>query len=133
MKHRHLSEIEEQLSRTAGRNVVVQFTPHLVPINRGIATTITIANTGDCISKVYDVWYKSYENKPFVSVLPTGKTPDTKWVFQTNRIDFSGTYDPMTDNLIITSAVDNLMKGAAGQAIQIMNLWCGFEETAGLL
>jgi N-acetyl-gamma-glutamyl-phosphate reductase len=133
VKHRHLSEIEEQLSRTAGRNVVVQFTPHLVPINRGIATTITIANTGDCISKVYDVWYKSYENKPFVSVLPPGKTPDTKWVFQTNRIDFSGTYDPRTDNLIITSAVDNLMKGAAGQAIQIMNLWCGFEETAGLL
>jgi N-acetyl-gamma-glutamyl-phosphate reductase len=75
----------------------------------------------------------AYEGKPFVSVLESGLTPDSKWVCQTNRVDFSATYDPRTENLIITSAEDNLMKGAAGQAIQIMNLWNGFDETAGLV
>lgn len=133
LKHRHLSEIEEQLTLAAKKEVVVQFTPHLVPINRGIATTITIANTGNCLIEAYKTWNELYGEKPFISVLESGQTPDTKWVFQTNRLDFSATYDPRTDSLLITSAEDNLMKGAAGQAIQIMNLWCGYKETAGLL
>jgi N-acetyl-gamma-glutamyl-phosphate reductase len=133
IKHRHLSEIEEQLSLFAESRVVVQFTPHLSPMNRGIATTIVVPNAGNCCAKVYDTWNAVYADKPFVSILETGTTPDTKWVCQTNRIDMSACYDSRTDNLIITSAEDNLMKGAAGQAVQIMNIWNGFEETAGLV
>ncbi|MCZ6673656.1 MAG: N-acetyl-gamma-glutamyl-phosphate reductase [Verrucomicrobia bacterium] len=133
VKHRHLSEIEEQLSLSAGTKIIVQFTPHLAPMSRGIATTIVVSKTGNCLDEVYEVWRKSYADSPFVSVMDPGQTPDTKWVCQTNRIDFSAIFDPRTENLIITSAEDNLMKGAAGQAIQIMNIWSGFEETAGLV
>ena len=133
VKHRHLSEIEEQLSIFAGKEIIVQFTPHIIPLNRGIATTITISNSGNCLEKVYETWKKIYADKPFISILESGNTPDTKWVCQTNRIDFSAIYDDRTNNLLITSAEDNLMKGAAGQAIQIMNVWCDFEETAGLI
>jgi N-acetyl-gamma-glutamyl-phosphate reductase len=133
VKHRHLSEIEEQLSLSAGTEVVVQFTPHLAPMNRGIVTTIVVPHAANSIEQVYNTWKVAYEGKPFVSVLESGLTPDSKWVCQTNRVDFSATYDPRTENLIITSAEDNLMKGAAGQAIQIMNLWNGFDETAGLV
>jgi len=133
VKHRHLSEIEEQLSQFSGSKVVVQFTPHLAPMNRGIVTTIVVYKAGNCCENVYDTWNEVYAGKPFVSILESGKTPDTKWVYQTNRIDMSACYDPRTENLIITSAEDNLMKGAAGQAVQIMNIWNGFEETAGLV
>ncbi|MDA0348724.1 MAG: N-acetyl-gamma-glutamyl-phosphate reductase [Verrucomicrobia bacterium] len=133
VKHRHLSEIEEQLSIFAGKEIMVQFTPHIVPLNRGIATTITISNSGNCLEKVYETWNEIYADKPFISILESGNAPDTKWVCQTNRIDFSAIYDARTNNLLITSAEDNLMKGAAGQAIQIMNVWCNFEETAGLI
>jgi N-acetyl-gamma-glutamyl-phosphate reductase len=133
VKHRHLSEIEEQLSFLAGTEVVVQFTPHLSPMNRGIVTTIVVPQAANSIEQVYNTWKVAYEDKPFVSVLESGTTPDSKWVYQTNRVDFSAIYDPRTENLIITSAEDNLMKGAAGQAIQIMNLWNGFDETAGLV
>ena len=131
--HRHLSEIEEQLGLAAGRPVVVQFTPHLIPMNRGIATTITVPKSGAVTESVYRIWQKAYAGKPFVGLLDSGQTPDTKHVVHTNRIDISATCDERTDNLIITSALDNLTKGAAGQAIQIMNLWLGFKETAGLL
>jgi N-acetyl-gamma-glutamyl-phosphate reductase len=133
VKHRHLSEIEEQLSQNAETEVIVQFTPHLLPMNRGIATTIVIPKAGNCCAQVYEIWNSCYAHKPFVSILDSGKTPDTKFVINTNRIDISACYDPRTQNLIITSAEDNLMKGAAGQAIQIMNIWNGFEETAGLV
>jgi N-acetyl-gamma-glutamyl-phosphate reductase len=132
VKHRHLSEIEEQLSFFANKEIIVQFTPHIVPLNRGIATTITISNAGNCLEKIYEIWRKYYADKQFISILESGSTPDTKWVCQTNRIDFSATYDARTNNILITSAEDNLMKGAAGQAIQIMNIWCDFEESAGL-
>ena len=133
VKHRHLSEIEEQLSLFAQNEVTVQFTPHLSPMNRGIVTTIVIPGAADQLDAAYATWNTIYGDKPFVSVLESGTTPDSKWVCQTNRIDFSAIGDPRTGNLIITSAEDNLMKGAAGQAIQIMNVWHGFEETAGLL
>ena len=132
VKHRHLSEIEEQLSLAAGTDVVVQFTPHLSPMNRGIVTTIVVPGAGEKLDAVYATWKTIYQEKPFVSLLESGTTPDSKWVCQTNRVDFSAISDPRTGNLIITSAEDNLMKGAAGQAIQIMNVWHGFEETAGL-
>ena len=133
VKHRHLSEIEEQLSLFAGEAVTVQFTPHLAPMNRGIVTTIVVPGAGEQLEAAYETWKESYEGKAFVSLLESGTTPDSKWVCQTNRVDFSAAADPRTGNLIITSAEDNLMKGAAGQAIQIMNVWQGFDETAGLL
>ena len=133
VRHRHLSEIEEQLTAVSGSETIVQFTPHLSPMNRGIATTIVVPNAGDCLEKVYEAWNQAYAEKPFVSILDSGQTPDTKWVYRTNRIDFSAAFDPRTKNLIITSAEDNLMKGASGQAVQIMNVWQGYEETAGLL
>lgn len=131
-KHRHLSEIEEQLSFAAKKAVVVQFNPHLSPMHRGIATTIVVTANGS-IEDLYASWKKQYEGKPFVSMLPSGTFPDTRYVSGTNRVDISAVYDVRTKNFVITSAIDNLVKGASGQAVQIMNLWNGFSETAGLV
>lgn len=130
--HRHVSEIEEQLGRAAFTDCVVQFSPHLAPMTRGISTTI-VARIKASISEIYTCWEKAYADKPFVSVLPSGTFPDTKHVTGTNRCDLSAVHDPRTDNLVITSVIDNLLKGASGQAVQIMNLKYGFPETAGLL
>ena len=132
-KHRHLSEIEEQLSLAAGSDIVVLFIPHLSPTTRGIFTTIVLPAKFEGIEKVYEIWDKYYASKKFVKVLPSGKQPDTLYVSGTNRVDISAVYDSRTKNLIITSAVDNLIKGASGQAVQIMNLMFGFGEEAGLL
>lgn len=133
-KHRHLAEIEEQLSLRAGAKVVVQFNPHLAPMRRGIVTTITApAAPGATIDSLYAAWRSAYAGRPFISILPSGETPDSAHVTGTNRVDISAVHDPRTGNFVITSAVDNLVKGASGQAVQIMNLWCGFPETAGLL
>jgi N-acetyl-gamma-glutamyl-phosphate reductase len=102
-------------------------------MRRGIATTITVpAAPGATIERAYAVWREAYAGRPFVQVLASGETPDTAHVVGTNRVDVSAVHDPRTGNFVITSAEDNLMKGASGQAVQIMNLWCGFEETAGL-
>ncbi len=134
VKHRHLAEIEEQLSLRAGRRVIVQFNPHLAPMRRGIITTITApAAAGATIESLYSAWQKAYAGRPFVSILPSGETPDSAHVTGTNRVDLSAVHDARTGNFVLTSAVDNLVKGASGQAVQIMNLWCGFPETAGLL
>ncbi len=131
-KHRHLSEIEEQLEKAAFADCVVQFNPHLAPMSRGISTTIVAkAKTG--IDTLYSTWNTAYSGKPFVQVLPTGTYPDTKHVTNTNRCDISAVYDPRTENFVITSVIDNLLKGASGQAVQLMNLKFGFEETAGLV
>lgn len=132
-KHRHLSEIEEQLAAAAGSDVVIQFTPHLVPMKRGIATTIVAKATQPGVDAIYSAWQSKFANRPLVGILPSGKTPDTAHVTGTTRIDFSAAYDARTGNVVITSAEDNLLKGASGQAVQIMNLWLGFPETAGLL
>ena len=118
-KHRHLSEIEEELSIAAKETIVVQFNPHLAPMTRGISTTITLPAVG--------------EGKPFVKVLPSGSYPDTLHVCGTNRCDISAVYDPRTKNIVICSVIDNIVKGASGQAVQIMNLIFGLDETAGLL
>ena len=134
VKHRHLAEIEEQLALHTGAPTVIQFNPHLAPMRRGIATTITVpAAPGATIDKLYAAWRQAYEGRPFVQMLPSGETPDTAYVTGTNRIDMSAVHDARTGNFVITSAIDNLVKGAGGQAVQIMNLWCGFPETAGLL
>jgi len=133
VKHRHLAEIEEQLAVLAGARTAIQFNPHLAPMRRGIATTITVpAAPGATIDRAYAVWREAYAGRPFVQVLASGETPDTAHVTGTNRVDVSAVHDPRTGNFVITSAEDNLMKGASGQAVQIMNLWCGFDETAGL-
>jgi N-acetyl-gamma-glutamyl-phosphate reductase len=133
LKHRHLAEIEEQLSPRTGPPVVIQFNPHLAPMRRGIATTITVpAAPGASIEELYATWRQVFAGRPFVQILPSGETPDTAFVVGTNRVDIAAVYDPRTKNFVLTSAVDNLVKGASGQAVQIMNLWCGFPETAGL-
>ena len=132
--HRHLSEIEEQLGLATGNDICVQFNPHLAPMTRGIATTVVAkANDNASLTALYDIWNAAYGNKPFVSVLPSGTFPDTKQVSGTNRADISAVYDSRTGNFIIHSVIDNLIKGASGQAIQIMNLKYGFPETAGLI
>ena len=134
VKHRHLAEIEEQLALHTGAPTVIQFNPHLAPMRRGIATTITVpVAPGATIDRLYDAWRAAYAKAAFVQLLASGETPDTAHVTGTNRLDMSAVHDPRTGNFIITSAEDNLMKGASGQAVQIMNLWCGFEETAGLV
>ncbi len=132
-KHRHLSEIEEQLSEAAGSNVVIQFTPHLAPMKRGIATTIVAKAKQPGVEAIYSAWQSKFGDRPMIGILPSGKTPDTAHVTGATRIDFSAAYDKRTGNVVITSAEDNLLKGASGQAVQIMNLWLGFPETAGLL
>jgi N-acetyl-gamma-glutamyl-phosphate reductase len=133
VKHRHLAEIEEQLALLTGAKTVIQFNPHLAPMRFGIATTITVpAMPGATIELLYASWRKAYPGSPFVQVLPSGETPDTAHVVGTNRLDMSAVLDPRTGNFIITSAEDNLFKGAAGQAVQTMNLWLGLPETAGL-
>lgn len=132
-KHRHLAEIEEQLSTATAAKIVLQFNPHLAPMRRGIATTITVpAAKGATIESLYAAWNSSYQGRPFVAILPSGETPDTAHTVGTNRVDISAAYDARTNNFVITSALDNLVKGASGQAVQIMNLWLGLPETAGL-
>src|SRR3954469_22245786 len=134
VKHRHLAEVEEQLALHTGAPTIIQFNPHLAPMRRGIATTITVPSTpGGTIEQVYAAWRGAYANRPFVQLLPAGETPDTAHVVGTNRIDMSAVFDPRTGNFVLTSAEDNLVKGASGQAGQIMNLWCGFDETDGLI
>ena len=134
VKHRHLAEVEEQLALFSGTPVVIQFNPHLAPMRRGIATTITVpAAKGATIDSLYAAWRSVYANRPFVQLLPSGETPDTAHTVGTNRVDMSAVHDPRTGNFVVTAAEDNLVKGASGQAVQIMNLWCGFEETDGLV
>ena len=134
VKHRHLAEIEEQLELRTGAPTIIQFNPHLVPMRCGIATTITVpAAAGATIESLYAAWREAYGKSPFVQILPSGETPDTAHTLGTNRIDISAVHDPRTGNFVITSAEDNLVKGASGQAVQIMNLWCGFAETDGLI
>jgi N-acetyl-gamma-glutamyl-phosphate reductase len=134
VRHFHLAEIEEQLALLTGAPTVIQFNPHLAPMRRGIATTITVpAAPGATVDSLYAAWRRAYEGRPFIQLLPSGETPDTAHVTGTNRVDLSAVHDPRTGNFVITAAIDNLIKGASGQAVQIMNLWCGFPETAGLV
>lgn len=129
-KHRHLGEIEQELSLAAGEAVMIQFTPHLVPVNRGILTTLYLRPTG---TGVADAFQAAYGNAPFVRLLGESALPDTKNVVGTNVIEIAWRQDPRTGRLIVMSAEDNLVKGASGQAIQCFNLMCGHDETAGLL
>jgi len=133
-KHRHLSEIEEQLSIFAREKVTIQFTPHLVPVNRGIVTTIYADLRKKIDSRfIASIYEKAYHGEPFVRLLGDERFPDTKNVGGTNFIDVAWRVDPRTGRVILMSALDNLMKGASGQAIQCFNVMRGYSEVAGLL
>jgi N-acetyl-gamma-glutamyl-phosphate reductase len=133
-KHRHLSEIEEQLSLAAGVKVILQFTPHLIPVNRGILTTLYLVPVEKSVDaeKISVCFRKAYGNEPFVRLLEGKALPDTKNVVGTNVIEIAWRLDPRTGRLVVMSAEDNLVKGASGQAVQSLNLLCGWPETAGL-
>ncbi|MBC2601851.1 N-acetyl-gamma-glutamyl-phosphate reductase [Puniceicoccus vermicola] len=131
-KHRHLSEIEEQLASAAGSPVILQFLPHLVPMRRGIVTTISVPDNGKTAEDVLVAWKSQYANRPFVRILEDGTLPESKNVVGTNRIDIAVRHDARMQRLILTSTEDNLLKGASGQAVQLMNLKFGLEETIGL-
>ncbi len=131
--HRHTPEIEQELSLLAGKQVTVSFTPHLVPMNRGILTTIygQLVPFRDT-SELLDAFQKLYRDEPFVRVLPAGQLPNTRHVRGSNFCDIGVHADPRTGRAVVVTAIDNLVKGASGQAIQNMNLMMGFDETAGL-
>jgi len=133
-KHRHLSEIEQELSLLAGEKIVIQFTPHLVPMNRGIATTIYADVAGNVVNLDPAVIFNSaYAEEPFVRLLGEARFPDTKNVAGTNFIDVAWKIDKRTKRIVVMSAIDNIVKGASGQAVQCMNLMLGCPETAGLI
>ena len=131
--HRHTPEIEEQLGYASGENVTISFTPHLVPMNRGILSTeyATLKKdvTGEEVKAIYD---KYYADEKFVRVLGEGVCPETKWVEGSNYVDIGFKLDPRTNRIVMMGAIDNLVKGAAGQAVQNMNLLFGLPESEGL-
>lgn len=132
-KHRHLSEIEQELSIAAGETVVISFIPHLIPVNAGIATTTTaMLRDGVDPSAIGSALEKAYADEFFVRLLGKGQPADTKRVTGTNFIDIGWTHDPRTGRVILMSAEDNLGKGAGGQAIQSFNLMAGLDLTTGL-
>jgi N-acetyl-gamma-glutamyl-phosphate reductase len=131
--HRHTPEIEQELSSAAGKKITVNFTPHLLPVDRGILTTIyaRLTKTTDSAA-VLDLYRKQYKNEPFVCVFGEDTFPNIKNVRGTNFCQIGLKVVPRTNTLIIVSAIDNLVKGASGQAVHNMNIMLGFEETAGL-
>ena len=131
--HRHTPEIEEQLSIAAGREVVVSFTPHLIPMNRGIlATCYASLKPGVTEERIRDAYRDSYGGEFFIRLAKPGVNPETKWVKGSNFVDIGLTVDKRTNRVVIVGALDNLVKGAAGQAVQNMNLMFGFDEKTGL-
>lgn len=141
-KHRHLSEIEQELGIAADTDVTIQFTPHLIPVNRGILTTLYLApakhfnsqTEADTIdAQIRECYAAAYPDGGFVRILSGDSLPDTKNVVGTNHVEIAWRIDIRTGRLVVMSAEDNIIKGASGQAIQSLNLMCGFPETAGLL
>jgi len=133
-EHRHTPEIEQELSLLCGSEVKVSFTPHLVPMSRGILSTIYAKSVKTLDQDALHHLYQSfYEKEYFVRVLPKGALPATQFVRGSNFCDIGCKYDPRTGRIIILSVIDNLVKGAAGQAVQNMNLIYGFNEQTGLL
>ena len=131
--HRHTPEIEEQLGYASGEKVVINFTPHLVPMNRGILATEYASLKKDVtyedVKAIYD---KYYADEKFVRVLKENELPETKWVEGSNYVDVNFKIDERTGRIVMMGALDNLVKGAAGQAVQNMNLLFGFDEAEGL-
>ena len=132
-KHRHLSEIEQELSAAAGERVVISFTPHLIPVTRGIVTT-TYADLAPGVGapEITAVLEAAYKNEPFVRLQGSNGSADIKNVTHTNYIDIAWRHDPRTGRVVLLSAEDNLVKGASGQAVQSFNILFGWPETEGL-
>jgi len=133
-RHRHTPEIEQVCSDLAGHEVMVQFTPHLIPMVRGILATIyaTMRDPGLVRDDMLTIYQAFYRSCPWVRVLPSGIYPQTKWACGTNLCYIGIELDPRTGRVIVMSAIDNLLKGQAGQAVQCLNLMMGWEETLGL-
>lgn len=132
-KHRHLSEVEQELGKAAGTKVTITFIPHLIPVTAGICTTI-LCRPAAGVEKpdISAAWQAAYAGAPFVRLLPEGRTPDTKDVVRTNFIDLAHAWDARTGRCVLMSAEDNLWKGAAAQAVQSFNLMHRLPETEGL-
>jgi N-acetyl-gamma-glutamyl-phosphate reductase len=132
-QHRHMSELDQEFSKAAGRDVVVSFTPHLVPMNRGIFSTIYVrGRRGKIAQELHEILVEQYEKEPFVYVLPFGKMPQSRHVRGSNMTFIGVTADRVAGRAIVISTLDNLTKGASGQAVQNMNIMLGFNESAGL-
>jgi N-acetyl-gamma-glutamyl-phosphate reductase len=131
-RHRHMAELDQEFSLAAGRDVVVTFTPHLVPMNRGILSTIYVRGPKASPQDLHALLLKSYAKEPFVHVLPFGTVPQTRHVRGSNMTFIGVAPDRIAGRAIIGAALDNLTKGASGQAVQNMNLMLGFPETMGL-
>lgn len=136
-KHRHLSELEQEAGKVAGTKVTMQFTPHLIPVNRGILTTLYLEPTEkaseELAGKVAKAYADAYGNDIFIRLLEGKALPDTKNVVGTNFVEIAWRLDMRTGRLIVMSAEDNIVKGTSGQAIQCFNIMNGFPETAGLI
>jgi N-acetyl-gamma-glutamyl-phosphate reductase len=131
-RHRHMAELDQEFSKAAGREVTASFTPHLMPMNRGILSTIYVRSRTQSAEGLHEILAKTYANEPFVHVLPLGEMPQTRHVRGSNLTFIGVAKDRILGRAIIGSALDNLTKGASGQAIQNMNLMLGFPEALGL-
>lgn len=131
--HRHTPEIEQELSLLAGKPVIISFTPHLLPVNRGILSTCYASLVGPgSTSELLKTYQAFYANERFVRLLPEGELPNIAMVRGTNFCDIGLVVDPRTGRVVVVSVIDNLVKGAAGQAVQNMNLMCALDENLGL-
>ena len=131
--HRHLPEIEQELSNISGNQVTISFTPHLLPISRGIlSTSYASLNSSVTTNELREIYLDRYKDEPFVRIVPAGTFPTTQHVRGSNFCDIGFAIDQHTNRIIVVSTIDNIVKGAAGQAVQNMNLICGLEETMGL-
>ena len=132
-QHRHTPEIEQELSLLAGEEIILSFTPHLIPINRGILSTIYSKAIKDTsTSELIGIYTDFYEKEKFVRICPEGSLPNITFIKGTNFCDIGIQFDPRTDRIIVISTIDNLVKGASGQAVQDMNIMCGFPEDSGI-
>jgi N-acetyl-gamma-glutamyl-phosphate reductase len=131
-RHRHMAELDQEFLLAAGREVIVSFTPHLVPMNRGILSTIYVRGIKQSAEDLHGILSKTYAREPFVHVLPFGEMPQTRHVRGGNFTFIGVAKDRIEGRAIICSALDNLTKGASGQAVQNMNLMLGYPETTGL-
>ena len=132
-QHRHTPEMEQEITAIAGEEVIISFTPHLIPISRGILSTIYAkARTDFSTSDLIEIYTDFYREERFVRICPEGKFPNVSFVKGTNFCDIGIQFDPRTRRIVVISVIDNLVKGASGQAVQNMNIMCGFPEDSGI-
>lgn len=132
--HRHIPEMEQELSKLAKKKIILTFIPHLIPVNRGILSTLYADLKSNLTSQeLVKIYLEFYKDEPFVEILPPGVFPHTREVLYSNRCRIGLNVNQRSGKVVVLSAIDNLVKGASGQAIQNMNLMCGFDETMGLI